>query len=80
MRQGEIGPRAHLDQPRGGAPELEYFGAVAVWYLVLTTVWAFVQAWIERKLAVSERGEELSFWERLVQAWTPVQAWARGAR
>src|SRR5919197_2067394 len=50
---------------------VEYFGAVAVWYLVLTTVWTFVQAWIERRLAVSERGEELSFWERLVAAGRP---------
>jgi polar amino acid transport system permease protein len=56
------------------------FGAVAVWYLVLTTVWTVIQAWIERKLAVSERGDDVSFWERLVQAWTPVTAWARGAR
>jgi polar amino acid transport system permease protein len=59
---------------------VEFFGAVAVWYLVLTGVWSVIQAQIERKLAVSERGEELSFWERMVQAWTPVQAWARGAR
>jgi polar amino acid transport system permease protein len=59
---------------------VEYFGAVAVWYLVLTGVWSVIQAWIERKLAASERGDELSFWERLVEAWTPVQAWARGAR
>src|SRR5438093_1308270 len=59
---------------------VEFFGAVAVWYLVLTGVWTVIQAQIERKLAVSERGDELSFWERLAQAWTPVQAWARGAR
>src|SRR5918911_3256975 len=44
---------------------VEYFGAVAVWYLVLTTIWTFVQAWIERKPAASERGHELSFRERL---------------
>jgi polar amino acid transport system permease protein len=56
------------------------FGAVAVWYLVLTTVWTVIQAWIERKLAVSERGDDVTFWERLVQAWSPVTAWARGAR
>jgi len=31
-------------------------------------------------VAVSEHVEELSFWERMVDAWTPVQAWARGAR
>ena len=59
---------------------VEFFGAVAVWYLVLTGVWSMIQAQIERKLTASERGEEFSFWERMVQAWTPVQAWARGAR
>ena len=59
---------------------VEFFGAVAVWYLVLTTVWTMIQAQIERKLAVSERGDELSYRERLAQAWMPVQAWARGAR
>jgi polar amino acid transport system permease protein len=59
---------------------VEYFGSVAVWYLLLTTIWTFIQAWIERKLAASERGDELSFRERLVEAWTPVTAWARGAR
>jgi polar amino acid transport system permease protein len=59
---------------------VEFFGAVAVWYLFLTGVWSVIQAQIERKLAVSERGDELSFWDRLAQAWMPVQAWARGAR
>jgi polar amino acid transport system permease protein len=59
---------------------VEIFLAVAFWYLVLTTVWTFIQAAIERKLAASERGEELSFRERLVAAWTPMGAWARGAR
>jgi polar amino acid transport system permease protein len=59
---------------------VEYFGAVALWYLVLTGVWSVIQAQIERKLAASERGDELSFWERMVEAWAPVQAWARGAR
>jgi polar amino acid transport system permease protein len=59
---------------------VEYFLAVAFWYLVLTGVWSVIQVQIERKLAASERGEEVSFWERLVQAWTPMQAWARGAR
>ena len=59
---------------------VEYFLAVAVWYLLLTGVWTVIQAQIERKLAVSERGDEASFRERLVAAWTPVQAWARGAR
>jgi polar amino acid transport system permease protein len=55
----------------------EYFLGVAFWYLVLTTVWTFIQAAIERKLAASERGEELSFLERVQAAWNPVTAWAR---
>src|SRR5579884_4098327 len=58
----------------------DYFLAVAFWYLVLTTVWTFVQAPIERRLAASERAEELTFRERLVAAWNPMTAWARGAR
>jgi len=56
---------------------VEFFGAVAIWYLLLTTVWTMIQAVIERKLAVSERGEELTFRERMVEAWTPMIAWAR---
>ena len=31
----------------------DYFIAVAFWYLVLTTVWTFIQAAIERRLATS---------------------------
>ena len=59
---------------------VEYFMAVAFWYLVLTGIWTIIQAQIERKLSASDRDDELSFWERLAEAWTPVQAWARGAR
>jgi polar amino acid transport system permease protein len=59
---------------------VEFFTAVAFWYLVLTGVWSVIQAYIERRLAASERGDEVSFFERLAEAWTPVQAWARGAR
>ena len=59
---------------------VEYFLAVAFWYLVLTTVWSLIQAQIERRLAVSERGDELSFRERFFEAWAPVAAWGRGAR
>src|SRR3954466_4493626 len=36
---------------------VEYFLGVAFWYLVLTTLWGFIQAAIERKLAASERGD-----------------------
>ena len=59
---------------------VEYFTAVAFWYLVLTTIWSVIQAQIKRKLSVSERGEEPSFRERVFQAWAPVAAWGRGAR
>jgi polar amino acid transport system permease protein len=58
---------------------VEYFLAVAFWYLVLTTLWTFAQAAIERKLAASERGEELSFWERLQAVWNPVTSAFRRA-
>jgi polar amino acid transport system permease protein len=57
----------------------DYFLAIAIWYLLLTTVWTFIQAWIERRLGASERGDELSFRERLEQAWNPMTAWGRGA-
>ena len=56
---------------------VEYFLAVAFWYLVLTTVWSVIQAQIERRLAQSEGGEELTFRERMALAWSPVGAWAR---
>ena len=56
---------------------VEYFTAVAFWYLVLTTIWSLIQARIERKLGASDRGDELSMRERFAGAWSPVGAWAR---
>jgi polar amino acid transport system permease protein len=56
---------------------VEYFGAVAFWYLVLTGVWSVIQASIERRLGASERGDELSFRERLVAAWAPAGAFVK---
>jgi polar amino acid transport system permease protein len=50
----------------------EYFAAVAFWYLMLTVVWSVIQAWIEGRLAASERGDQLSFLERMREAWAPV--------
>jgi len=49
---------------------VEVFLAVALSYLLLTTVWSFVQSWIERRLAVSERGDEekLGFFDRVIAA------------
>jgi len=58
----------------------DYFLAIAVWYLMLTTVWTFIQAYIERRLAVSERGDALSFRERLELAWNPVGTLTRMGR
>jgi polar amino acid transport system permease protein len=59
---------------------VEYFAAVAVWFLLLTTAWTLIQTRIERRLAVSDRVDEVSFRERVLEAWAPVGAWARGAR
>ena len=59
---------------------VEFFLAVSFWYLMLTTGWTLIQAQIEKRLAVSERGDELSFRERVAEAWQPMGAWARGAR
>lgn len=55
----------------------EYFTAVAIWYLLLTTIWSLIQMQIERRLAVSERAEGLSFFERLGKVWAPVDVFRR---
>lgn len=47
---------------------VEIFFAVALWYLLLTTVWAFVQVQLERKFGASERSESESPFERLIGA------------
>jgi polar amino acid transport system permease protein len=47
----------------------DFWLIVAFWYLVLTTVWTFIQAWIEGRLGASDRGDKPSFGERLIQAW-----------
>jgi hypothetical protein len=44
---------------------VEYFAGVAILYLCLTTIWGFIQAWIERKLGASERDESVSLRMRL---------------
>jgi polar amino acid transport system permease protein len=35
---------------------LEIFTVAAFYYLVLTTLWGFVQQWIERRLALGQPG------------------------
>src|SRR5436190_6574993 len=57
----------------------EYFVAVAFWYLVLTTAWTFIQAAIERRLAVSEV-EQISLRERVANAWSLMPVFGGAAR
>ncbi|MDX6618570.1 MAG: polar amino acid transport system permease protein [Gaiellales bacterium] len=59
---------------------VEYFLAVACWYLLLTSIWSMIQARIEQKLAVSERGQPRSAGERVVAAWMPLRPWTRRIR
>jgi polar amino acid transport system permease protein len=55
----------------------EYFTAVALWYLLLTTVWTLIQMQIERRLAVSERDDNESLVERLTRTWAPADVLRR---
>ena len=55
---------------------VEYFIAVAFWYLVLTTIWGLIQVQIERRLGASDREEDEGWMQRLLG----IQAQARGAR
>jgi polar amino acid transport system permease protein len=59
---------------------VEYFLAVAFWYLVLTTAWTLIQAQIERRLTASERGEELTWKERFSATWLPTYMRIRGTQ
>jgi polar amino acid transport system permease protein len=54
---------------------VEYFAAVAVWYMLLTGVWTIVQGRIERRLGASELGES----RRLQSGLARLSGW-RGAR
>lgn len=47
---------------------LELMIVASIWYLVLTTLWGFVQSWLERKFGASTRepGGQESFWRRLL--------------
>jgi polar amino acid transport system permease protein len=50
---------------------VEYFMGVAIWYLVLTTIWSLVQVRIERRLGASELEERVRgtrFWSRMFGA------------
>jgi polar amino acid transport system permease protein len=58
------------EQVFSNTSNLAPFIAVAFWYLVLTSIWSVIQAVIERRLAVSEHGDELSLRDRAVAVWT----------
>ena len=45
----------NIKQDQHFAP-FEFFLAACVWYLLLTTIWGFVQSWIERRLAKGTPG------------------------
>jgi polar amino acid transport system permease protein len=45
---------------------VEVFTAVALWYLLLTTVWSVIQFMIERRLGASDRNEGDSIWSRML--------------
>jgi polar amino acid transport system permease protein len=68
------------EQIYSSAANVAPFLAVAFWYLVLTSIWSIAQAAIERKLAVSEHGDELSLRDRAVAIWTEGGGMVRAAR
>jgi polar amino acid transport system permease protein len=46
---------------------LELLTVACIWYLLLTTLWAFVQTWLERRFSASTRdpGAAKSVWFRI---------------
>ncbi len=50
-----------------GFRSLELLVVASIWYLVLTTLWGFVQSWLERKFSASTRepSGQKSFWQRM---------------
>ena len=48
---------------------VEYFSGVAILYLMLTTIWGFIQAAIERKLGASDRELRDPLRTRFATAW-----------
>jgi polar amino acid transport system permease protein len=57
---------------------VEYFAAVAIWYLLLTTIWALTQVWIEDRLDPSERLERRNRrWYRRLGRFGMARAGAR---
>ncbi len=45
---------------------MELLTVAAIWYLAFTTVFAILQAELERRLAIGDREEQQSIWERII--------------
>lgn len=55
---------------------VEVYIAVALWYLLLTTIWSLVQVQIERHLGRSDRAESEAWYTRLLGIGSPVRDYA----
>lgn len=55
---------------RFGFRSLELLVVASIWYLAMTTVWGFVQSWLERRFSQSTREPitSPSVWQRLIGA------------
>lgn len=53
---------------RYGFRSLELLVVASIWYLAMTTVWGFVQSWLERRFSQSTRepGARKSLWRRIL--------------
>jgi polar amino acid transport system permease protein len=56
---------------------LELLTVAVFWYLLLTTIWTFIQIWLERRFSASTRepGGPKSIWERLTSGLLLPQRW-----
>ncbi len=56
---------------------LELLTIAVFWYLLLTTIWTFIQIWLERRFSASTRepGGSTSLWERLTSGWLLPKRW-----
>lgn len=61
----ELFQNAQVQYSRDFQP-VEYFGAVALWYLLLTLIWSLIQNQIERRLGASELDEDEGWASRLL--------------
>lgn len=63
-----------------GFRNLELLVVASMWYLVLTTLWGFVQSWMERKFSASTRepGGKQSYWQRMFGGVSVIRRGATG--